>query len=170
MAEHNTILALKNALSAAVRNGGPTGKLTTDGVYDAFIEAIDNIGLTKLKLTVAKEDIYTVFSVPPVLMEAPGEDKIIIPVLIVAEKTAGSAFSGINDITVRHGNGADNLLTMKAAGFLDQTTQKIIFCSNYTSINGVVNEPLILYSGKDPDAAGGSDINLWIYYREIDLS
>lgn len=169
MADYNTVLALKNALETAIKNGGVTGKVRTDDIYAAMAEIIDNAGLLKQKVTFAKEQIYTVYSNPVTLLDSPGEKKANIPVLLVAEKPGGNAFSGGNDISVRYYGGSESLLTLKATGFLDQTSQVVIFNGTFTGQAALVNEKIYLYSAKDPSAAGGSDINIWIYYREIDL-
>ena len=170
MSEFITVEALKSELETELKNGGADGKVSTTNLYNKLVDLIDSSGLFLEKIEVPAADIYTVNSSAIEVLAAKGANITTIPVMIAAVKEAGSAYSGANDITIEYQHQTDDLLTLAATGFLDQTSKTIVFASNFNSLKASDNDPLQMKSTKDPTASGGSTVIVYIFYRILDLS
>lgn len=165
MNNYNTTAEMLAALTTLIKNGGANGSVTTDDIYEALETLLYNAGLHRHEVTIEATDFYTINSVPIAVLESQGE-VAIVPVLIVAKKSTG-AFSGANDFSIRYQHGSDDLISMPATGFLDSANKLVIFASAFKNLIAIVDDPLELYSVKDPTPSEGSDISFSIFYRLI---
>ena len=125
-------------------------------------------------VTVTSAQVLALYSVPKVLVAAPGLLKAIIPLDITIYKPAGTAYAGIaggEDLEIRYTDGSGQLFgTVETTGFLDQATAQTrhIFPLAAAASTPVANAALILCLASGEITTGDSALKVRVHYRIID--
>src|SRR6185369_2968707 len=109
------------------------GSLTTAEYADSSVTPakLDPMVLKYVDVTVTSAQLLALNATPQTAIAAPGANKAIIPVGIIAYKAAGAAYAGIasgEDLSFKYTNSSGaEIAQMETTGFLDQTTAQTRF-------------------------------------------
>lgn len=132
-----------------------------------------------IDVTITSAQLLALNATPITLIAAPGANKAIIPLSIVAYKAAGTAYAGIaagEDIAIRYTNGSGTILmSFETTGFLDQATAQTRVATGIESaegtasaeVNPTANAALVAHMTTGEITTGTSDLKLRIYYRVV---
>jgi hypothetical protein len=92
------------------------------------VEALQGAILQAWEKTITAAQMNALFTTPQILVDAPGPNKVIIPVRVVLEKPEGTAFTvgSAGPLNVGLGNNPANntFISVALAGFVNQATKQ----------------------------------------------
>lgn len=155
--ESGGTLTIKDGASIVIEGG-------TTGVRDSGIITVTNAQLLALNAT------------PKTLIAAPGANKVIMPVLVIAKAVfATAAFDGVaagEDFALKYTNAAGTqLMSIEATGFIDQASDQTRIAPMSTSLlTPTANAALVLHLLSGEIATGGGSLLVRVLYRVLDVS
>lgn len=120
------------------------------------------------QITITSAQFLTLFTVPTVVLPAPGANKSIIITSAVVYKPAGTAYSAGGVIVLGYNSGLAITTTITATGFIDQVTaQTRILPGLSTSYSPSANTSVVVRCASADPAGGNTSLVLAISYQIV---
>lgn len=138
-------------------------------IADSFYNTMDDlIGTYSATVDISSAEILNAFTVPKILVAAPGANKVIVPISIITKFKYNSIAYATNT-TIDYKVGSTTTGTLLST-FLAATASTVALTNSFNNFVTAFNTDLVLAIRTGNPTAGNSTMRVFITYNIIDMS